>query len=93
MIAGITAAAVVIPKAMAYATAAGLPVSAGLYAAFVPMIVYALLGTSRVKAADDTAYARMDTIRFPARAPDIHIFDAQSCSIAGRVLKAHALER
>ena len=31
MIAGLTAAAVVIPKAMAYATIAGLPVQVGLY--------------------------------------------------------------
>jgi high affinity sulfate transporter 1 len=45
--AGLTAAAVVIPKAMAYATIAGLPVQVGLYTALVPMIVYALLGSSR----------------------------------------------
>jgi sulfate permease, SulP family len=44
---GLTAAAVVIPKAMAYATIAGLPLQVGLYTAFVPMVVYALLGTSR----------------------------------------------
>ncbi len=47
LIAGLTAAAVVIPKAMAYATIAGLPLQVGLYTAFVPMVVYALLGTSR----------------------------------------------
>jgi high affinity sulfate transporter 1 len=47
MIAGLTAAAVVVPKAMAYATIAGLPVQIGLYTAFVPMVIYALLGTSR----------------------------------------------
>lgn len=47
VIAGLTAAAVVIPKSMAYATIAGLPVQVGLYTAFVPMIIYALLGTSR----------------------------------------------
>jgi SulP family sulfate permease len=45
--AGLTAAAVVIPKAMAYATIAGLPVQVGLYTAFLPMVIYALLGTSR----------------------------------------------
>ncbi|HMF08766.1 MAG TPA: sulfate permease [Thermoanaerobaculia bacterium] len=48
VIAGLTAAAVVIPKAMAYATVAGLPVQIGLYTAFVPMLIYAFLGTSRV---------------------------------------------
>jgi len=47
VIAGLTAAAVVIPKAMAYATIAGLPVEVGLYTVLVPMVVYALLGTSR----------------------------------------------
>src|SRR6188472_2019969 len=39
---------------MAYATVAGLPVSVGLYTAFVPMIVYALLGTSRVLSVSST---------------------------------------
>jgi len=46
VLAGLTTAAVVIPKAMAYATIAGLPVEVGLYTAFVPLVVYALLGTS-----------------------------------------------
>ena len=54
LVAGLTAAAVVLPKAMAYATVAGLPVSVGLYTAFVPMIVYALLGTSRVLSVSST---------------------------------------
>jgi high affinity sulfate transporter 1 len=55
VVAGLTAAAVVLPKAMAYATVAGLPVAAGLYTAFVPMLVYALLGTSRVLSVSSTA--------------------------------------
>ena len=47
LFAGLGAAAVVIPKAMAYATIAGLPVQVGLYTAIVPMVVYAVLGSSR----------------------------------------------
>jgi high affinity sulfate transporter 1 len=47
VVAGLTAAAVVIPKAMAYATIAGVPIQVGLYTGIVPMVVYALLGTSR----------------------------------------------
>jgi high affinity sulfate transporter 1 len=47
IVAGLTSAAVVIPKAMAYATIAGLPLQVGLYTALVPMAIYALLGTSR----------------------------------------------
>jgi sulfate permease, SulP family len=45
--AGLTATAVIVPKALAYATIAGLPVQVGLYTAFVPMVIYAMLGTSR----------------------------------------------
>ena len=47
LVAGLTTAAVVIPKAMAYATVAGLPIQVGLYTAFVPSIIYAVFGTSR----------------------------------------------
>lgn len=47
VIAGLTTAAVVIPKAMAYASIAGLPVEVGLYTVFVPMVIYAVLGSSR----------------------------------------------
>src|SRR4029453_14950641 len=46
VVAGLVAAAVVLPKAMAYATVAGLPVAVGLYTAFTPMVIYALLGSS-----------------------------------------------
>lgn len=47
VIAGLTAAAVVVPQAMAYAAIAGLPLVAGLYTALVPLVVYAVMGTSR----------------------------------------------
>jgi len=55
VVAGLTAAAVVLPKAMAYATVAGLPVAVGLYTAFIPMVAYALLGSSRVLSVSSTA--------------------------------------
>ena len=55
LVAGLTAAAVVLPKAMAYATVAGLPVAVGLYTAFIPMLIYALLGSSRVLSVSSTA--------------------------------------
>lgn len=54
VVAGLTAAAVVLPKAMAYATVAGLPVQVGLYTAFIPMAIYALLGSSRVLSVSST---------------------------------------
>jgi sulfate permease, SulP family len=44
--AGFTVAVMLVPQAMAYAALAGLPPVAGLYASIVPVLVYALLGTS-----------------------------------------------
>jgi SulP family sulfate permease len=44
VIAGLSTAAVVIPKAMAYATLAGQPMQVGLHAAFLPTVIYAVLG-------------------------------------------------
>ena len=54
VIPGLTTAAVVVPKALAYATIAQLPVQAGLFAALVPMAVYAVLGSSRVLSVSTT---------------------------------------
>ncbi|WP_238258881.1 SulP family inorganic anion transporter, partial [Methylorubrum podarium] len=53
-VAGLTAAAVVLPKAMAFATVAGLPVAVGLYTAFVPAAIYGFLGSSRVLSVSST---------------------------------------
>jgi sulfate permease, SulP family len=54
VLAGLTAAAVVLPKAMAYAAVAGLPVQIGLYAALVPPIAYAVFGHSAVLSVSTT---------------------------------------
>jgi SulP family sulfate permease len=45
--AGITVGILLIPQGMAYALIAGLPPVYGLYAALMPQLVYAFLGTSR----------------------------------------------
>lgn len=47
LFAGVTTAILLIPQAMAYAVLAGLPSYVGLYAAAIPLIAYAFLGTSR----------------------------------------------
>lgn len=46
LIAGLTVAVMLVPQSMAYAALAGLPPVTGLYASIVPLLVYALLGTS-----------------------------------------------
>jgi len=47
VVAGMTVAALALPSAMAYAQLAGLPVGSGLYALLLPVLVYAVLGSSR----------------------------------------------
>ncbi|QLY28610.1 sulfate permease [Nocardia huaxiensis] len=46
-LAGVTVAAYLVPQVMAYATVAGLPPVAGLWATLGPLAVYVFLGTSR----------------------------------------------
>ncbi|WP_022891182.1 SulP family inorganic anion transporter [Agromyces subbeticus] len=55
VLAGLSAGAVVIPQAMAYATIANLPVELGLYTCMVPMLVYAMLGGSRAMSVSTTS--------------------------------------
>jgi SulP family sulfate permease len=45
--AGLGTAVMLVPQAMGYAMLAGLPPVVGLYAALVPLVVYAAFGTSR----------------------------------------------
>lgn len=47
VVAGITVAAYAVPQVMAYAELAGLPAVVGLYAILVPLVLYAVLGSSR----------------------------------------------
>ncbi len=47
MVAGLTVGILLVPQGMAYAMIAGMPPVYGLYAALVPILIYAFLGTSR----------------------------------------------
>ncbi len=47
LLAGVTVAAYLVPQVMAYAEVAGLPAVVGLWAVVAPLLVYALLGSSR----------------------------------------------
>ncbi|MDP1524452.1 MAG: SulP family inorganic anion transporter [Rhodocyclaceae bacterium] len=61
LIAGITGALVLVPKAMAYAQLSGLPVYFGLYVALVPAILGALWGSSRQLATGPVAIVSLMT--------------------------------
>lgn len=47
LFAGLTVGVMLIPQGMAYAMIAGLPPIYGLYASFIPQVIYSLFGTSR----------------------------------------------
>ena len=47
LLAGIIVTIMLIPQSLAYALLAGLPAEMGLYASILPLIAYALLGSSR----------------------------------------------
>jgi len=61
LIAGITGALVLVPKAMAYAQLSGLPLQFGLYTAFVPAVLGALWGSSRQLATGPVAILSLMT--------------------------------
>ena len=50
-----------VPQALAYALLAGLPPEVGLYASMIPLVVYALLGTSATLAVGPVAVASLMT--------------------------------
>lgn len=59
--AGLTVGVMLIPQGMAYAMIAGLPPIYGLYASTVPLIIYALFGTSRQLAVGPVAMVSLLT--------------------------------
>ena len=48
LVAGVVLTAMLVPAGMAYAELAGLPAVTGLYATLVPLVVYAIVGPSRI---------------------------------------------
>ncbi len=74
LVAGLTVGVMLIPQGMAYALLAGVPPIFGLYASLVPLVVYALLGTSRHLAVGLVAvdslivFAALSTVAEPSSA-------------------------
>ncbi|MFK2820085.1 solute carrier family 26 protein [Flavobacteriaceae sp. LMIT009] len=59
--AGLTVGVMLIPQGMAYASIAGLPAVYGLYASIIPILIYALFGTSRQLAVGPVAMVSLLT--------------------------------
>ena len=97
VVAGLTVAAYLVPQVMAYATVAGLPAVAGLWAALVPMAVYAVLGSSRqlsvgpesttalITGAALAPLAHGDPVRYAALAALLAVLVGAVCLVASLI--------
>ncbi len=68
--AGLIVSVVLLPQAMAYADLAGLPPASGLLAAILPMMIYALTGSSRSLSVGPVAIASLMTYTTIQSLPD-----------------------
>ena len=61
LMAAVIVTIMLIPQSLAYAMLAGLPPEAGLYASILPIVLYAIFGTSRVLAVGPVAVVSLMT--------------------------------
>ena len=82
--AGVSVAAVALPTAIAYAELAGFPVVVGLYASILPLVVYAVLGTSRqlIVNPDAATCAMVAAIVAPLAAGDSGLYTSLAVTLA-----------
>jgi SulP family sulfate permease len=92
LLAGATAAAVVLPQAIAYSTIAGLPLQYGLYCALVPAAVYAFLGSSRALSVSTTSSLSLLTaaaiLTAPSNADPVDVAAVLALEVGGFLLLA-----
>jgi high affinity sulfate transporter 1 len=97
VIAGATLAAVAIPESMGYTKIAGMPVITGIYTLAVPVIVFALIGSSRhlVVGADSATaaimFAALISIAKPESPEYVGLAGAIALLAAGYLLVARVL--
>jgi len=83
-VAGLSVAAVQVPTAIAYATLAGFPPEVGLYASMLPVLVYALFGSSRqlVIGPDAATCAMIAALLLPMAGGDLAYYIKLSAALA-----------
>ncbi|CAJ1336901.1 unnamed protein product [Effrenium voratum] len=79
IIAGLTVGLMLVPQCLAFALLAGLPIRAGLYASFAPLVLYSLLGTLRQLQVGPTALMSLLT----GQALDGVLLETESARMAG----------
>ncbi len=94
VVAGVTLASLAIPEVLGYARIAGMPVATGLYTLLVPVVVFALLGSSRhlVVGADSATAAILAAglagLAAPASARYVQLAGAAALLVAALLLLA-----
>lgn len=81
--AGMTVTVLLVPQAMAYAMLGGVPPVVGLYASFLPLLLYAAFGTSRQLAVGPTA---MDSLLVMAGASAVASIGSPNFLLAATLL-------
>ncbi len=76
VVAGLSVTAVQVPTAIAYASLVGLPPEVGLYACILPVLVYALFGSSRqlVLGPDAATCAMIAAVLLPMAGGDLDYY-------------------
>jgi SulP family sulfate permease len=91
MLAALVVTIMLIPQGMAYAMLAGLPPEAGLYGAIVPLLLYAVFGTSRTLAVGPVAVVALMTAATAGGiavqgTPEYHLVAIALAALSGAML-------
>lgn len=79
--AGALVAMLLLPQSLAYAMLAGLPVEAGLYASIMPLVAYAMLGSSRVLAIGPAAIIALLTAAALKTVAETHMISHAAAAV------------
>jgi sulfate permease, SulP family len=86
MLAAVIVTIMLIPQSLAYALLAGLPAEMGLYASMLPLIAYALLGTSRTLSVGPVAVVSLMTATAVGNIAQAGTIDYATAAIAMAML-------
>ena len=85
LVAALIVTIMLIPQSLAYALLAGLPPEVGLYASILPLIAYAIFGTSSALAVGPTAVAVIRDTTAPGPTASAAAVPTRAWLISGRL--------
>lgn len=91
LLAAVIVTIMLIPQSLAYALLAGLPAEMGLYASILPLIAYALLGTSRTLSVGPVAVVSLMTATAVGKVAQAGSIDYATAAIAMALLSGMML--